>query len=78
MRVSFSLWDNSQSPWDVVAIGKPCPTRAFTDVLLMTPNVGDVKLLSGFANCGWVQRIEKFGTKLKAALLNGAVQLHGL
>lgn len=25
-----------------------------------------------------VQRIEKFGTKLKAALLNGAVQLHGL
>jgi hypothetical protein len=28
------------------------PTQAFNAVLLMTPNVGEVKLLSGFANCG--------------------------
>jgi hypothetical protein len=25
-----------------------CPTRAFTDVLLMIPKVGEVELLSGF------------------------------
>jgi hypothetical protein len=28
-------------------------TRGFTAVLLMTPNVGEVKVLSGLANCGW-------------------------
>jgi|SRR6185369_3887776 len=27
-----------------------CPTRGFTAVLLMTPNVGEVKFASGFAN----------------------------
>ena len=29
-----------------------CTTRGLTAVLLMTPNVGEVKLVSGLANCG--------------------------
>ena len=41
-------------------------------MLLITPKVGDVKLVSGFANCGWFKCIEKFGTKLNAAFLDGA------
>lgn len=27
-----------------------CPTRGLTDVLLMTPKVGELKFVSGFAN----------------------------
>jgi hypothetical protein len=30
------------------------PTRELTEVLLITPNVGEVKLESGFPNCLWV------------------------
>jgi hypothetical protein len=29
-----------------------CPTRGFTEVLLITPNVAEPKLVSGSANCG--------------------------
>lgn len=29
-----------------------CPTRALTEVLLITPKVGELKLVSGLANCG--------------------------
>src|SRR6516164_10913023 len=33
-------------------------TRGFTAVLPMTPNVGEEKLLSGFANCGWLKALK--------------------
>jgi hypothetical protein len=35
-----------------------CTTRALTDVLLITPKVGEEKLLSGFANCGWLRALK--------------------
>jgi hypothetical protein len=39
-------------------------------VLLMTPNVGEVKVLSGLANCGWFSVVQ-FSAKLKAACFAG-------
>ena len=34
-----------------------CPTRGFTAALEMTPKVGEVKLLSGFDNWGWLRAV---------------------
>ena len=33
------------------------PTRGFTDVLVITPNVDDEKLVSGLLNCGWLSAL---------------------
>lgn len=43
-----------------------CPTLGLTEVLLMTPKVAELKLLSGSAN--WmIEHIEKLSAKLQAA-----------
>jgi hypothetical protein len=45
-----------------------------TAVLLMTPNVGEVKLQSGL---GMIQLIKELGTKLKAAFLYRPIDDYG-
>ena len=42
----------SGKPVQKLNLNPSCPTRALTEVLVMTPNVDDVKFASGFANCG--------------------------